>query len=108
MVHTLSDFKPGSRWIRQSSVQIDHHILFLRCTALAQRENEDITVYFANGMTAIPTSLFRGFFLRKVDKSELGREIKTNMTIMSDYATKLTPYSMLVIDGGSLLHFMIW
>ena len=109
MVHTLSELKPGSMWIRQSSVQIDHYILFLHCTALAQRENEDITAYFAHGMTAIPTSLFRDFFLRKVDKSELGREIKKNMrNIMSDYATKLTPYSMRVIDGGSLLHFMRW
>ena len=27
---------------------------------------------------------------------------------MSDYATKLTPYSMLVIDGGTLLNFMRW
>ena len=87
-------------------MQIDPSILFLRCTALAQRDNEDITVYFAHGMTAVPTSLFRDFFLRKVDKSELGREIKKNMkNIMSDYANKLTPYSMLVIDGGSLLHF---
>ena len=90
-------------------VQIDHYIMFLRCTALAQRENEDITSYFAHGMTAVPTFLFTHFFLRKVDKSELGREIKKNMrNIMSDYATKLTPYSMLVIDGGSLLHFMRW
>ena len=57
-------------------------------------------------MTAVPTSLFRNFFLRKVDKSELGREIKNNMrNIMLDYAT---PYSMLVIDGGSLLHFVRW
>ena len=94
-------------WIMQRSVQIDHYILFLRCTVPAQRENEDITAYFAHGMMAIPTSLFRYFFLRKVDKSELGREIKKNMrNIMSDYATKLTPISMLLIDGGSLRHFM--
>ena len=83
-------------------MQIDPSILFLRCRALAQRDNEDSTAYFAHGMTAVPTSLFRDFFLKKVDKSELGREIKKNMrNIMADYAT---PYSMLVIDGGSLLH----
>ena len=90
-------------------MQINHYILFMRCTALAQRENEDITSYFAHGMTAVPTSLFIHFFLRTVDKSELGREIKKKMrNIMSDYATKRTPYSMPVIDGGSLLHFMRW
>ena len=88
-------------------MQIDPSILFLRCTALAQPDNEDITAYFAHWMTAVPTSLFRDFFLRKVDQSEIGREIKKNTgNITSDYATRLTPYSMLVIDGGSLLHFM--
>ncbi len=87
----------------KATVQIDPSILFLRCTALAQRDNENSTAYFAHGMTAVRTSLFRDFFLRKVDKSELGREITKNMrNIMSDYAT---PYIMLVIDGGSLLHF---
>ena len=90
----------------KATVQIDPAILFLRCIALVQRYNEDITAYFAHGMTAVPTYLFRDFFLRKVDKSELFREIKKNMrNMMSDYAT---PYSMLVIDGGSLLHFMRW
>ena len=90
-------------------MQIDHYIMFMRCTALAQRENEDITAYFAHGMTAIPTFPFRDVFLRKVDKSELGREVKKNTrNIMSDYATQLTPYSMLVIRGGSLLHLMRW
>ena len=72
-------------------MQIDPLILFLLSTALVQRDNEDITAYFAHGMTAVPTFLFRDFFLRKVDKSELGREIKKNMrNIMSDYAT---PYA---------------
>ena len=80
--------------------------MFLRCTAPVQRDNEDITAYFAHEMTAVPTSLFRDF-LRKLDKSELDREIKKNMRdIMSDYAAQLTPYSMLVIDGSSLLYFM--
>ena len=84
-------------------MQIDPSILFLRGTALVQRDNEDTTAYFAHGMTAVPTFLFRDSFLRKVDKSELGREIKKNMSnIMSDYAT---PYNLLVIDGGSSLHF---
>ena len=47
--------------------------------------------------------------MRKVDKSELGREIKKNMrTIMSDYATQLPPYSIPVIDSGWLLHSIRW
>ena len=39
--------------------------------------------------------------MRKVDKSELGREIKTNMrNIMSDRATQRPPDSIPVIDRG--------
>ena len=74
--------------VDKATVQIDPSILFLRCRAPAQRDNEDSTAYFAHGMMAVPTSLFRDFFLRKVDKSVLGREIKKNMrNIMADYAT---------------------
>ena len=92
----------------KQTVQIDPSILFLRCTAPAQRENEDITAYVAHEMTEVPTSLFRDFFMRKVDKSELGREIKKNVkNIMPDYATQLPPDSMPVIDGGWLLYFII-
>ena len=66
-------------------MQIKPSILSLPCTALVQRDNEDTTAYFAHGMTTVPTSLIRDFFLRKVDKSELGREIKKNMrNIMSE------------------------
>ena len=90
-------------------MQIDPSIMFLRCSAIAQRENEDITSYFAHEMTAVATSLFTYFFSRKVYKSELGREIKKNMRdIMSDYATQRPPDSMPVIDGGWLLYFSRW
>ena len=108
MVHTLNELKPGVK-VDEQTVQIYPSILFLRCTALAQRENEDITAYVAHEMTAVPTSLFGDFFMRKVDKSELGREIKKNVrNIMPDYATQLPPDSMPVIDGGWLLHFTRW
>ena len=60
-------------------------------------------------MMAVPTSLFRYFFLRKVDKSELGREIKKIVrNIMPDYATQFPPDSIPVIAGGWLLHFIRW
>ena len=90
-------------------MQIDPSILFLRCTTAAQRENEDIISYFAHEMTAVATFLFTYFFMRKVDKSELGREIKKNMRhFMSDYATQRPPDSMPVIDDGWLLYFSRW
>ena len=41
--------------------------------------------------------------MRKVDKSELGREMKKNVrNIMPDYATQFPPDSIPVIDGGWL------
>ena len=47
--------------------------------------------------------------MRKVDKSELGREFKKNVrNIMPDYATQFPPDSIPVIDGGWLLHFIRW
>ena len=47
--------------------------------------------------------------MRKVDKSELGWEIKKNVrNIMPDYATQLPPDSMPEIDGGWLLHSIRW
>ena len=47
---------------------------------------------------AVPTSLFTDCFTRKVDKSELGREIKKNVrNIMPDYATQPPPYSIPVL-----------
>ena len=102
MVHTMNELKPGSRCQGgYATVQIYHSILFPRCTALAQQENEDTTAYFAHEMMAVPTSLFRDFFVTKVDKPELGREIKNNVrNIMPDYATQIPPDSVPVIDGG--------
>ena len=42
-VQPLNELKPGFKVDKQTA-QIDPSILFLRCTALAQRENEDITL----------------------------------------------------------------
>ena len=58
MVHTLqwmNELKPGVK-VEKETVHIGHSILFLYCSALAQRENEDITAYFAHEMIAVPTS----------------------------------------------------
>ena len=89
MVHVVDELTPGVKLDKQTMRAI---IISLCCTALAQRENGDITANFAHELTAVPTSRFRDFFMRKLDKSELGREIKKNMrNVMSYYATKLPP-----------------
>ena len=38
MVHIMNELKPGVR-VDKETVQIDHSVMFLRCTALEQREN---------------------------------------------------------------------
>ena len=100
MVHTRSELKSGVKAVEQT-VQIDPSTMFLRCTGVAQRENEDITAYFAHGMRVVPTSLFTYFFMRKVHKSELGREIKKNTRNMtSDYDT--TALCKVYGSGGNI------
>ena len=66
-------------------------------------------MYFAHEMTAVPTSLFKDTFMRKIDKSETGRSIKKDLeNVISDLATGLPTQSMLVIDGGWLVHVVLW
>ena len=76
MIHTLYDVRPGVK-VDNQSVQIDSSVLFLQRTALAQREDGDITSYFKCEMTSVPTSLFKNSFTRKID-IELGRTVKRN------------------------------
>lgn len=108
MIRTLNDVELGAK-VDKQTVQTDVSLLFFRCTALAQREDEDITAYFAHEMTAIPTSLFKDSFMRKIDKSALGRTIKKDLNnVILDYATQLPPQSVIVIDGGWLLDVIRW
>ncbi|MES9882369.1 MAG: hypothetical protein ABW185_15970 [Sedimenticola sp.] len=107
-IHTLDELKPGIK-LDKKVVQIDSSVLFMRCTALAQREDDDITPYFAHEMTSTPTSLFKDNFMRKIDKSELARTIKVDLTNQIDNAaTPQSPHGMHVVDGGWLLHCVRW
>ena len=71
---TLNDLLPGIL-IGKKNVHIEPSVLFMRCTALAHRESEDIKSYFKYEMSAIPTSLFKDSYMRKTDKSELARVV---------------------------------
>ena len=107
-IHTLDDIRPGIK-IDTQSVRIDPSVLFTRCTALAQREDEeDILPYFRHEMTAVPASLFKDFSMRKVDKSELARSIQKYLTHIDEAENPLPKDSMLVVDGGWLRHHIRW
>ena len=106
-IHTLDDIRPGIK-IGTQIVRIDPSVLFTRCTALAQREDEDILPYFRYGKTAVPASLFTNFSMRNVDKSELAISIQKDLTNIDEAENPLPKHSMHVVDGGLLLHHIRW
>ena len=57
------------------SVSFDPTTLFIRLTAVAQRESDDIEGFFEFELTQEPMSLFSKGFLRKPDKSCLRKSI---------------------------------
>ena len=106
-IRTLDDLRPGIK-IDTHIVRIDPSVLFTRCTALVQREGEDILPYFRHEMTAVPASLFKDFFMRKVDKSELARSIWKNLTTIDEAETPLPKHSMHVVYCDWLLRHIRW
>ena len=106
-VRTLNDLQPGIK-ISKKNIQIEPSVLFMRCTALAQRESEDIKLYFMYELSAIPTSLFKDYYMRKSDKAELARVIKKDMTNINLEAAGPLGDLHIVIDGGWLLHRIRW
>lgn len=103
-VRTLHDLQQGIQ-VNKKIIQIDPTILFMRCTAIAQREQEDITPFFAHEMTAVPTALFKDNFMRKAAKADLANELLANLTNVANESQHNT---MHVIDGGWLLHRVRW
>ena len=92
------------------AIQIDKHkvhfnpsILFTQLTAIVQRE-EDIKLFFAYELTAIPTTLFKDGFMRKPVKSQLAQYLTLNVQSANEPSIK----TLQVIDGGALLHRIKW
>ena len=76
-VHTLIKLKGIT--IRHQTVHLDNSHLFSRLTVLALR-SENVSAYFQYELTAIPTSLFKEYCIRKAKKSTLAhfRSYPTN------------------------------
>lgn len=106
-VKTLQDLKIGIK-VGNKSVHIEPAVLFMRCTAIAQRQSEDFESYFNHELSAIPTSLFKDDFMRKTDKAALARDIMKDLTNICPEANIGIQDSMHVIDGGWLLHRVRW
>lgn len=59
---------------------------------------------FQYKLTSVPTALFRDSVLRKTEKPALAKEI----TRQVDTATQVPSTDMYVLDGGCLLHHVVW
>ncbi|KAK6175983.1 hypothetical protein SNE40_014355 [Patella caerulea] len=103
-VKTLEDLKPSVK-IGGKELKVEEVVLFLRCTALAKRQGKDPEKYFEYEMSAVPSSLFDGPFMRHADKADLANEIleEVKPTPKAD-----TPQTMMIIDGGWLLNKVRW
>ena len=106
-VRTLQQLLPGVK-VGNDTVQIDPAVLFLRCTALAERLNTEIAMFFAYEMTAVPTSLFKGYFMRKSDKSDLAHALQKLVKNHYNDVSHVTAECIHIIDGGWLLYQLKW
>jgi hypothetical protein len=81
---------------------IDPTVFFNRLLVIMQRSS-DLKQYFAHELSAMPTSLFKDNYMRKADKSQLGKEICK--VIPSSFRPQ---HPMHVIDGVYLLRVVQW
>ena len=89
--------------VNSEILHINETVLFQRLIVLIER-SEDMSTYFEYELTPTPTSLFKDDYMRKSNKSILGKALTQNSTKFSESF----PASKYVIDGGALLHRVYW
>ena len=100
-VNTLHKLTPGTK-IGDKIVQIDLKILFTRLLALIQRE-EKIVEQFRYKLTPEQAALYHHGLMRKATKSVLRKWILDKFN-----PSPLESAGMYVVDGGALLHKVMW
>jgi hypothetical protein len=92
--------------VSQTNAVADNSLLFNRLLVIMSRlKTTDLEIYFQYELTTVPTALFTDHGMRKTNKAALTKELRKNL--------KKTPMlnelpQMHVIDGGCLLHRVIW
>ena len=82
---------------------IDLAVLFMRCTAIAHQQDEDIASSFKYEMTVIPTDLFKNGLMRKSNKADLARELQSELVNLN--TDPLHSHKVLYeVDRGWRLH----
>ena len=100
-VRSLDHLNPGIQ-VEKRKVHIHPNHLFYRLITIAQRE-EDMAPYFGYELTAMPTSLFKDYFMRKPVKAQLTQAL---VNAVQPAAEKVQ--AVHVLDGGALIHRVKW
>jgi hypothetical protein len=100
-VHTLDELQVGIK-VDKWNVHIDPAILFTRRTAIIGTKLE-MSEHFKYELTPEPKSLFKGSMMRKPSKSAL-----RNKLLDLTEASKTTEENVCVVNGGALLHKVIY
>ncbi|GBM43957.1 hypothetical protein AVEN_111761-1 [Araneus ventricosus] len=84
------------------SIVVDSHILFHRL-CIAKQSDDDLKVFSKFELSPFPILLFTGESMRKGTKSSL-------YTSFSPITEDVKPegYQYVVVDGGHLLHKIVW
>ena len=104
-IKTLQHLEPSVE-IDGEKIQVDRTILFMRCMAITKRmEIESPAPFFKHEMTNYPVSMFKDYFMRHAEKSELANiliEKKPNFVNEADSEL------ITIVDGGWLLNKVMW
>ena len=100
-IKSLEQLSPGVK-IENEKLHINPNILFSRLATILQRE-DDMEPYLGHELTAIPTSLFKDFNMRKPVKATLAQTLLKDVPPSQHIAANIH-----VIDGGALLHNVKW
>ena len=100
-VRTLDHLRPGIL-VDKKKIHINPTQLFTRLIGIVQRE-DDMAPFFNYELTSIPTSLFKNNSLRKTDKAQLARSLKSGTEL-----SPLNTQARYVLDGGALIHRVKW
>lgn len=90
--------------IREDIVPVDPHQLLNRILCIMQH-SQDLEHFFAYELSSQPTSLFSDYMLRKNQKAKLTKAI---MDLSSCGSSNLPGNCKFVVDGGYLLHRVVW
>ena len=89
--------------VGDEKANIDPSILFARLLVIMTQMG-NFEHCFAYELTAMPTALFKDDSLRKTDKSALAKEITKGV----DTSTNIVSPVHYVLDGGCLIHRVVW